>query len=266
MTRKQRLLLSIAAMAIMVTLSIIPTAAAEEPYTAAEEEYMRKQAAKYYVADDPIEESIDAETGEIAWKAVPAELRESAAERVGGSLPARSAANVAAEATAERRRQEKKHNIRSYSSAAAVEWGIPAVTIPAVVVQGTEDTIWGTRQSFTAPPKKAYKVLNKGTEIRIALLTDRVDLPEGVVGLLTRAVLDSRGGEILPQATQIFGRYNYYDQAIAWKHVVLDGEIVKLDENAEEFQSPISLTERTEPGYKISIHIKNTVLLVLPII
>lgn len=257
-----RLVQIFAAAALVCFLSC--AAAAEEPHTAAEEEYMRKQAAKYYVPDDPIEECIDAETGEIAWKAVPDELREYVMQ--GGSAPRaeQSAADIAAAEAAEKRRQEMRHNIRSYGSVAAVEWGIAAVSIPAVVVPKVEGTIWGEKASYRVPAKAEYRVLNKGTEIRIALLTNRVDLPEGVIGQLTRPVYDSRGEEIFPQAVQIFGRYNYFYQAIVWDHVILHGETINLA-NPEEFKSAISLTERTEPGYKILLRIQNTILLTIPI-
>lgn len=251
---------------IAAVVGIAPSTAAEEPYTAAEEEYMREQAEKYYVPEDPLEEYIDRETGEIAWKAVPAELLEQLAGNGkasgrGGRSSSRESSARAAEATA--RRQEVRHNIRSFSAAASVDWGIPAVSIPAVAVPGAGDTTWEPPKLFNAPVKEAYRVLGKSTEIQIALLTDRVDLPEGVIGQLTRPICDSRGEEIFPQAAQIYGRYNYYDGAIAWKYIVLDGDAVSLD-NPEEFRSVINLSERTEPGYRISVHIRNTILLTIP--
>lgn len=238
-------------------------AAAEGPYTAAEEEYMRKQAEKYYVPDNPLEEYIDPETGEIAWNAMPAELKKALAQN--GNVPKelKPQSSQGETMAAKLERQEKRRNIRSYGAAAAVDWGIPAVFIPAVAVQGTEGTVWGQPKAGKAPAV-SYKVLSKGTEIRIALLTDRVDLPEGVIGRLTKPVYDSQGGEIFPQAARIFGRYNYFDQVIAWDHVILDGETVKL-ENTEEFRTKIHLTERTEPGYKMSIRIRDTILIKIPI-
>lgn len=260
MTRKNSVLFIALALIASIAGAI---AAAEEPYTAAEEEYMRKQAEKYYVPDNPFDEYMDPETGEIAWKAMPEELKKALGQKGNvskGSLPQ---ADHAATMAAKLERQETRRNIRSYGAAAAVDWGIPAMSIPAVEVQGTAGTVWGLPKSGNAPAV-SYKVLSKGTEIRIALLTDRVDLPEGVIGHLTRPVYDAQGEEMFSQSAQIFGRYHYYDQAIVWDHVVLDGEVIKL-ENPNEFRTIIHLTERTEPGYKLSINIRNTILIKIPI-
>lgn len=236
--------------------------AAEEPYTSADEEYMRKQAAKYYVAEDPLEEFIDSESGEVAWGKMSADLKQELAGR--GVLPQKNNIQIAADNVANQKRQEARHNIRSYSAAAAVDWGIPALVIPAVMVLGTEGTVWEPPKAAAAE-KVTYTVLSQGTEIRIAMLTDRVDLPEGVLGQISRPVYDSKGREIFPQASQIFGRYNYYDQAVIWLHVITDGQTVKL-ENPEELRTGISLTERTEPGYILSVHLENSVLIKTPIL
>lgn len=263
MTRKANILIPISAAAALVCF-LSWTAAAEEPYTAADEEYMRKQAEKYYVPDDPLEEYIDPETGEIAWKAVPPELRQHLPKK--GKVPGQAASQENRVSDAEiRKRQEIRRGIRSHRAAAAVDWGIPAVTIPRVVVPSAEGTAWGQPQAPKEDYRTAYKVISEGTVIYIALLANRVDLPEGVSGQLTRPVHDSRGAEIFPQAARIFGRYNYSDQAIVWDHVILDGKIVKL-ENPDEFRTTIHLTERTQPGYKLSVNVRNTVLIKIPIL
>lgn len=255
MTRKKRVLLSFLAVTAAFAGFCAAAAATEEAYTSADEEYMRKQAEKYYAPDDPNEEYVDPVTGEIAWQAVPPELKQYIAQKNKAPVQDPSPEKRAAEADITRR-SEIRHNINSYRAAAAVDWGIPAVSI-----QGA--AMWGEPELFAAAADMVYEVISRGTEIRIALLTDRADMPEGAIGQLTRPVYDSRGKELLPQATRIFGRYNYYDQAIVWQHVILAGETVKLD-NPEEFRTIISLTEQTEPGYILSIHIKKTILIKIP--
>lgn len=263
MASKTRVLLSILAAAAALIGSLAPITLAEELYyTSADEEYMRKQAEKYYTADDSTADYVDPETGEIAWKAVPPELKQHVAQKEKESKQVSLQEDRAKEEEM-KKRQETRRSIRSYSSAAAVDWGIPVVVIPGVIVPGTEGTIWGSPKPFTAAQNIAYAVISQGTEIRVALLTGRVDLPEGVIGQLTRPVYNARGEEIFPQATQIFGQYNYYDQAIVWRHILLAGETVKL-ENPQEFLTPIDLTERTEPGYKLLIYTKKTVLIKIP--
>lgn len=263
MIRKNRVLLSVFITAAVIAAHM--TSFAEEPHTPAEEEYMRKQAARYYVSEDLLKEYADPETGEVDWNTVPTELKQSSVKRESVSEPAQSQADRAAEMAAELERRERIRSIRSHRAEAAVNWGISAVSIPEVVVQSVEGTIWGPSKSFNPPAKMAYKVLSKGSEIQIALLSDRVDLPDGVVGQITRPVYDSRGEEIFPQASQIFGQYSHYDQAIVWQHVTIDSRAVKL-ENPEEMRTMISLTERTEPGYKLSVRIQNTIFIKIPIL
>lgn len=231
-------------------------------YTSADEEYMRKQAARFYVADDPLEEFIDSESGEVAWGKMSPEMKQELVNR--GISPQKNNNKIAANNAANQRRQAAQHNIRSYSAAAAVDWGIPSVVVPAVIIPGTEGTMWEPPKAAVAE-KVTYAVLSQGTELRIAMLTDRVDLPEGVLGQLTRSVYSSWGKEIFPQAAQIFGRYNYYDQAIIWQHVIVDGQTIKL-ENPEYLRTDISLTERTEPGYILSVRLDNMVLIKTPIL
>lgn len=262
--RRYKRIIPILMIIIAAVASTVHVASADDlyPYTSADEEYMRKQAAQYYVADDPLEEFIDSESGEVAWGKLSPQMKLELANR--GTLPQKNNNKIATDNAVNQRQQEARHNIRSYSAAAAVDWGIPHVEIPAVMIPGTEGTMWGPPKA-AAGQKVTYTVLSQGTEIRIAMLTDRVDLPEGILGQLTRPVYDSRGKEIFPQAAQIFGRYNYYDQAIIWQHVVVDGQIIKL-ENPEELRTAISLTERTEPGYILSVRLDNTVLIKTPIL
>lgn len=262
-SKTTRVFSSILAAAAVLIGSFATITLAEDYYTAADEEYMRKQAEKYYTPDNPTADYVDSETGEIAWKAVPPELKQQVAQKEKES----QRVSLQKDHTAEediKKQQEMRHSINSYSASAAVDWGIPAIVIPRAIVPGTEGTIWELPKPFTvASPNIVYEVISQGTEIRIALLMDRVDLPEGVTGQLTRPVYNSRGEEIFPQAAQIFGRYNYYDQAVVWKYILLAGETVQL-ENPEEFSTAIGLTERTEPGYRLLIHVKKTILVKIP--
>lgn len=269
--RRYKRIIRILIIAAAIVTSIAHTASANDivPYTSADEEYMRKQAARFYVADDPLEEFIDSESGEVAWGKMSPEMKQELANR--GSSPqnnnnktaADNAVNQSSNATTQRQ-QEARHNIRSYIASAAVDWGIPNVVIPAVMIPGAEGTMWGPPKAAAAE-KVTYTVLSQGTELRIAMLTDRVDLPEGILGQLTRPVYGTGGKEIFPQAAQIFGRYNFYEQAIIWQHVVVDGHTIKL-ENPEELRTAISLTERTEPGYILSVRLDNMVLIKTPIL
>lgn len=233
-------------------------ARAEEIYTAADEEYMRKQAAKNFVPGNPQEDYIDRETGEVAWKELP---KAGAASVVVNNADFAQQKQIAASAENSKRQQERRNNIMSFRATAALDWGIAETIIPNV-----ERTVWGRSQQFPSAPQKAtsYELLSRGTEIKIALLSNRIDLPEGVMGQVTLPVRNSQGKEIISQSTPIYGYYVFNQQAIVWEKIKIDGKFIRLENPEEMFSPGLSLSEEYEPGFRLSIYINKAILIKIP--
>jgi len=253
MTYKRCIFISALSLTILLMFLFAKRVVAEEIYTETDEEYMREQAAKFYVPEDTGEEYTDPETGEIAWKYLSNEKK-----RMENIEKENNPQQKTADADEVKLRQELQHNIRSFQAVAAVDWGISEIAIPSPDIYAIA---WRKPQLAAAQAEK-YEVINGGTEIKIALLVR--DLQEGIVGRITIPVYNDRGEEIIPQATPIYGRYILNQQAIVWKEIELGGTAVKLENTEEMVSRGIYLSEEQEPGYRMSINISKTILIKMP--
>lgn len=227
-------------------------------YTADDEEYMRKQAAKFFVQENPVEDYINHKTGAIALKELS---KAGMSSIVVNGTESNQQKQIAANAESSKQQPEHRNDITSFKATAALDWGIPETIIPSV-----EETAWGRLQQFQSVPQKtiSYELLSRGTEIKIALLTNRIDLPEGVIGQITLPVCNSKGKEIISQSTLIYGYYSFDQQAIVWEKIKIDGNLIQLENREEMLSVGLSLSEEYEPGYRLSIHVNKAILIKIP--